>query len=141
MMHTAHWSGWQRRAAGPNRHSQPPTHPPKPLHNPTPPTPPHSAGGKVQGLCLPTRVFPCATPSEVRSTLPPNTDVVAFQCRNPIHRAHYELFIRALDAPNVRPSGVVLVHPTVGPTQVRLVVRVVRLVLLVQWLGVSRGCR
>lgn len=32
-------------------------------------------------------------------------------------RAHYELFIRALDAPNVREGGVCLVHPTCGPTQ------------------------
>jgi hypothetical protein len=39
-----------------------------------------------QGLELPTRVFPCATPAEVRATLPKNTDVLAFQCRNPIHR-------------------------------------------------------
>lgn len=74
-------------------------------------------GGKVKGLALPKRVFPCATPAEVRATLPKNTDVVAFQCRNPIHRAHYELFIRALDAPNVSKTGVVLVHPTCGPTQ------------------------
>jgi sulfate adenylyltransferase len=43
--------------------------------------------------------------------------VVAFQCRNPIHRAHYELFTRALDASNVSSAGVVLVHPTCGPTQ------------------------
>ena len=41
------------------------------------------------------------------------------QCRNPIHKAHYELFIRALDAPNVGEGAVVLVHPTCGPTQVR----------------------
>lgn len=74
-------------------------------------------GGKVQGLEIPKRVFPCATPAEVRATLPKNQDVLAFQCRNPIHRAHYELFIRALDAPNVRQGGVCLVHPTVGPTQ------------------------
>lgn len=74
-------------------------------------------GGKIQGLALPKRVFPCATPAEVRSTLPPNQDVLAFQCRNPIHRAHYELFIRALDAPNVRDGAVCLVHPTCGPTQ------------------------
>merc|ERR1712176_988189 len=44
-------------------------------------------------------------------------DVVAFQCRNPIHRAHYELFTRALDADNVAEDGIVLVHPTCGPTQ------------------------
>lgn len=77
----------------------------------------HYLGGKVEGLELPERVFPCATPAEVRSTLPANTDVLAFQCRNPIHRAHYELFIRALDAPNVREAAVCLVHPTCGPTQ------------------------
>lgn len=76
------------------------------------------AGGKVEGLELPQRVFPCATPAEVRATLPEGRDVLAFQCRNPIHRAHYELFIRALDAPNVRPDAVCLVHPTCGPTQV-----------------------
>ncbi|GFR40886.1 hypothetical protein Agub_g1538, partial [Astrephomene gubernaculifera] len=74
-------------------------------------------GGPIKGLTLPTRVFPCATPAEVRSTLPTNQDVLAFQCRNPIHKAHYELFIRALDAPNVRNGAVCLVHPTCGPTQ------------------------
>ena len=76
------------------------------------------AGGKVQGLNLPKRVFPCASPAEVRSTLPEGKDVLAFQCRNPIHKAHYELFIRALEAPNVREGAVCLVHPTCGPTQV-----------------------
>ncbi len=50
--------------------------------------------------------------------LPAHTDVVVFQCRNPVHRAHYELFTRALYAPNVRPGSVCLVHPTCGPTQV-----------------------
>jgi len=74
-------------------------------------------GGKVEGLALPERVFPCATPAEVRSTLPKDVDVLAFQCRNPIHRAHYELFTRALDANNVGEGGVCLVHPTCGPTQ------------------------
>ena len=78
------------------------------------------AGGKVQGLNLPKRVFPCASPAEVRSTLPEGKDVLAFQCRNPIHKAHYELFIRALEAPNVREGAVCLVHPTCGPTQVNL---------------------
>ena len=45
--------------------------------------------------------------------------MLAFQCRNPIHKAHYELFIRALDADNVGKDAVCLVHPTCGPTQVR----------------------
>ncbi|EOD11740.1 putative ATP-sulfurylase [Emiliania huxleyi CCMP1516] len=74
-------------------------------------------GGPLQGLGVPTRDFPCATPKEVRETLPDGADVVAFQCRNPVHRAHYELFTRALDAPNVGEDAVVLVHPTCGPTQ------------------------
>jgi len=74
-------------------------------------------GGSVTGLGVPTRDFPCATPAEVREMLPGDADVVAFQCRNPVHRAHYELFTRALDAPNVGDDAVVLVHPTCGPTQ------------------------
>ena len=74
-------------------------------------------GGAIQGLDLPRWVFPCKTPAEVRATLPEGQSVVAFQCRNPIHRAHYELFTRALDAANVSEQGVVLVHPTCGPTQ------------------------
>mmetsp|Transcript_6800 Transcript_6800/g.10980 ORF Transcript_6800/g.10980 Transcript_6800/m.10980 type:complete len:465 (+) Transcript_6800:2-1396(+) len=74
-------------------------------------------GGKVTGLNLPVRDFNCKTPADVRAELPTGTDVVAFQCRNPIHRAHYELFTRALDAENVAGDGVVLVHPTCGPTQ------------------------
>jgi ATP sulphurylase len=74
-------------------------------------------GGKVTGLNFPERDFPCKTPSEVRATLPEDKDVVAFQCRNPVHRAHYELFTRALDDERVGENGVVLVHPTCGPTQ------------------------
>ena len=74
-------------------------------------------GGRIEGLELPDRVFPCRTPAAVRATLPLGEDVVAFQCRNPIHRAHYELFTRALQAPNVSQGGVVLVHPTCGPSQ------------------------
>jgi len=74
-------------------------------------------GGALVGLDVPTRDFYCAPPAEVRASLPANTDVVAFQCRNPVHRAHYELFTRALDAPNVGEEAVVLVHPTCGPTQ------------------------
>jgi len=74
-------------------------------------------GGRVYGFELPIREFPCKTPEEVRAKLPPNYDVVAFQCRNPIHRAHYELFTNALLSDNVSTNSVVLVHPTCGPTQ------------------------
>ena len=74
-------------------------------------------GGSLKGLELPKRVFTCQTPVQVRENLPSGEDVVAFQCRNPIHRAHYELFTRALDANNVSKNAVVLVHPTCGPTQ------------------------
>jgi len=74
-------------------------------------------GGKITGLNTPERDFPCKTPAEVRAGLPDDKDVVAFQCRNPVHRAHYELFTRALDDENVGEDGVVLVHPTCGPTQ------------------------
>ena len=74
-------------------------------------------GGRVYGFELPIREFPCKTPEEVRAKLPSNHDVVAFQCRNPIHRAHYELFTNALLSDNVSSNSVVLVHPTCGPTQ------------------------
>ena len=74
-------------------------------------------GGPLTGLELPIRIFPCRTPAQVRNELPEQEDVVAFQCRNPIHRAHYELFTRALNASNVSKNAVVLVHPTCGPTQ------------------------
>mmetsp|Transcript_12704 Transcript_12704/g.14337 ORF Transcript_12704/g.14337 Transcript_12704/m.14337 type:complete len:427 (+) Transcript_12704:37-1317(+) len=74
-------------------------------------------GGKVTGLNTPVRDFPCKTPAEVRAGLPEDKDVVAFQCRNPVHRAHYELFTRALDDELIGEGGVVLVHPTCGPTQ------------------------
>eukprot|EP00536_Pseudo-nitzschia_multiseries_P012890 jgi/Psemu1/327005/estExt_fgenesh1_pg.C_5140002 len=83
-------------------------------------------GGKVTGLNLPVRDFPCKTPAEVRAELPDDKDVVAFQCRNPVHRAHYELFTRALDDPLVGEDGIVLVHPTCGPTQADDIPGVVR---------------
>ncbi len=74
-------------------------------------------GGTLKGFELPKRVFSCKAPAQVRENLPSGEDVVAFQCRNPIHRAHYELFTRALKANNVSQNAVVLVHPTCGPTQ------------------------
>jgi sulfate adenylyltransferase len=83
-------------------------------------------GGKVTGLNLPVRDFPCKTPAQVRADLPDDKDVVAFQCRNPVHRAHYELFTRALDDPLLGEGGIVLVHPTCGPTQADDISGVVR---------------
>jgi len=74
-------------------------------------------GGKIHGIRRPQREFPCMTPAEVRATLPETGDIAVFQCRNPVHRAHYELFTRALDAANVEKGSIVLVHPTCGPTQ------------------------
>lgn len=76
-------------------------------------------GGKLTGLNKPNRIFPCETPAEVRERLAGVEDIVAFQCRNPLHQAHYNLAIHSLDADNVtnKDNAVVLINPTVGPTQ------------------------
>merc|ERR1719183_2824018 len=78
---------------------------------------PFYVGGKVHGL---TQGFEgiwgtgFKTPAEVRATLPAEKSVVAFQNRNPVHKAHFELLVAASkDVDN----SVVLVHPTCGPTQ------------------------
>jgi sulfate adenylyltransferase len=54
------------------------------------------------------------TPAEVRATLPKGRPVVAFQNRNPVHKAHFELLVTA--NADVKDS-ILFVHPTVGPTQ------------------------
>merc|ERR1712060_151227 len=54
------------------------------------------------------------TPEEVRASLPKGKPVVAFQNRNPVHKAHFELLVTAQK--DVKDS-IVLVHPTCGPTQ------------------------
>merc|ERR1712176_931722 len=71
-------------------------------------------GGKLHGLASPKFKYPVMTPTEVRSTLPEGKDVVAFQNRTPIHKAHFEL-LKCAQA-DVKDS-VLLVHPTCGPTQ------------------------
>jgi len=55
------------------------------------------------------------TPAEVRKALEEfgHDNVVAFQTRNPMHRAHEELVRRAIDAVD----GVLLLHPSVGMTK------------------------
>lgn len=72
-------------------------------------------GGKVHGLGVSIdRPMPCTSPKELRAKIQPGKPVVAFQCRNPIHKAHFELIRRVLGDV---PGSSVLVHPTVGPTQ------------------------
>jgi len=71
-------------------------------------------GGKLHGIKSPSFKYPTQTPAEVRSSLPQGKDVVAFQNRNPIHRAHFELLKCAQR--DVKDS-ILLVHPTCGPTQ------------------------
>jgi sulfate adenylyltransferase len=55
------------------------------------------------------------TPAEVREALEAfgRDNVVAFQTRNPMHRAHEELVRRAIDSVD----GVLLLHPSVGMTK------------------------
>jgi len=75
------------------------------------------AGGKISGLVdsldeVYGKGF--KTPAEVRATIPEGKNVVAFQNRNPVHKAHFELLMAAKDDV---PNSLVFVHPTVGPTQ------------------------
>jgi sulfate adenylyltransferase len=75
-------------------------------------------GGRLEGLQLPVHYDYRAlrlTPAELRETFAREgwTNVVAFQTRNPMHRAHYELTLRA-----AREAGAkLLVHPVVGMTK------------------------
>merc|ERR1712157_557823 len=77
-------------------------------------------GGKVHGLMASLndvwgsmgKAF--KTPAEVRKSLPAGKPVVAFQNRNPVHKAHFELLLNAKE--DVKDS-IIFVHPTVGPTQ------------------------
>ncbi|OLP82460.1 Sulfate adenylyltransferase [Symbiodinium microadriaticum] len=75
------------------------------------------AGGKLHGLGAGFETVwgkGFRTPKEVRASLPAGKQVVAFQNRNPVHKAHFELLVHAnKDVEN----SIVLVHPTCGPTQ------------------------
>jgi sulfate adenylyltransferase len=71
-------------------------------------------GGNLHGINSPTFRYPTQKPSEVRANLPEGKDVVAFQNRNPIHRAHFELLKCAQRDVS---DSILLVHPTCGPTQ------------------------
>merc|ERR1719235_1372464 len=74
-------------------------------------------GGKVHGLVQGFESIwgsGFKTPAEVRATLPKDKAVVAFQNRNPVHKAHFELLVHAQ---NDVKNSIILVHPTCGPTQ------------------------
>ena len=78
----------------------------------------HCLGGAVEGLERPRHYdFPSLrlTPSALRSELDRRgwRQVAAFQTRNPMHRAHYEMTCRALRAME---GGGLLLHPSVGMT-------------------------
>jgi sulfate adenylyltransferase len=81
-------------------------------------TNPVYVGGRLEGFQLPVHYdyHPLRhTPAELRETFAREgwTNVVAFQTRNPMHRAHYELTLRA-----AREAGAkLLVHPVVGMTK------------------------
>ncbi|MDQ6721708.1 MAG: bifunctional sulfate adenylyltransferase/adenylylsulfate kinase [Candidatus Dormibacteraeota bacterium] len=81
-------------------------------------TNPVCVGGSVEGIQLPTHYdfAPVRlTPRQVRSEIARQgwTRVVAFQTRNPMHRAHQELTLRAAASVDAK----LLIHPVVGMTK------------------------
>jgi sulfate adenylyltransferase len=77
-----------------------------------------NVSGRLRVLALPARHDfreLRRTPAQVRALLEERgrTNVVAFQTRNPMHRAHEELVRRATDSVD----GVLLLHPVVGMTK------------------------
>jgi sulfate adenylyltransferase len=75
-------------------------------------------GGALQALALPAHYDFTEyrhTPAQLKECfkLYGWSRIVAFQTRNPIHRAHYELTLRAANAAN----AALLIHPVVGMTK------------------------
>jgi len=75
-------------------------------------------GGKIEAIQLPEHfdfLELRLTPGEVRSSFIKLgwRDIIAFQTRNPMHRAHYELTLRASKDYNAN----LLIHPVVGLTK------------------------
>src|SRR5436305_4527128 len=81
-------------------------------------THPVAVGGRLEGVQMPVHYDFRAlrlTPAELRAELVREgwRRVVAFQTRNPMHRAHCELTLRAAKAARAN----LLIHPTVGLTK------------------------
>jgi sulfate adenylyltransferase len=79
---------------------------------------PWYVGGRVEGLQLPVHYDYQAlrlTPEQLRAEFASQgwTKVVAFQTRNPLHRAHQELTLRAAEEVGAK----LLIHPVVGMTK------------------------
>lgn len=79
-------------------------------------------GGSLQGLNYPKHydyIESRKTPTELRQEFNKlgweDQNIVAFQTRNPMHRAHRELTIRA--AKDIGSTGHILIHPVVGLTK------------------------
>lgn len=75
-------------------------------------------GGKITALSTPAHhdfVEYRHTPAQLKQLFKIYgwSKIIAFQTRNPIHRAHYELTLRAADAANAQ----LLIHPVVGMTK------------------------
>jgi len=81
-------------------------------------TRPHYVGGHLEGLCLPVHYdFPelRQTPAELRKEFARAgwKQIIAFQTRNPLHQAHFELTRRAMEETGAN----LLIHPVVGMTK------------------------
>lgn len=81
-------------------------------------TGPVYVGGNIQAFQLPrhyTFKQYRLTPQQVREEIARRGfgNVVAFQTRNPTHRGHYEIMLKAMEEYN----AALLLHPTVGPTK------------------------
>ena len=57
----------------------------------------YNIGGRVWAITLPRRGWvECKTPAQVRAEKVPGRNLVAFQSRNPLHRAHTSMFLQGL---------------------------------------------
>lgn len=79
-------------------------------------------GGSIQGICYPkhydytdSRKHPIQLRKEFETRGWSDQKIVAFQTRNPMHRAHRELTVRA--AKDLGGNSHILIHPVVGMTK------------------------